>query len=235
MNTIGSKVSNRAVDQDALAAPRVARWLTLGAVAGPLLFAAAWLVLGFMSPGYTLFGNHIAPYSPITQPISGLGLGPTAPFMNAAFMLSGLMLIIGVIGIHQTFRGSQRTRLRWTCTALLMLSPVGLIVDGIFTLEAVLPHLVGFLLGAASPVLSFLAMGFFLRGIPHWRRFGSALLLASPLTLSLVILFFLTFDPMASGSGLGFAGITQRALVIEMHAWFMALGWLAFKRSPSLA
>src|SRR5258707_6740703 len=82
----------------ASAAPRSTRighWLALGAVVGPLLFTGAWLVLGFVSPGYTVFGVHIAPYSPITQPISGLGLGPTAMYMNAAFVLSGLILAAG--------------------------------------------------------------------------------------------------------------------------------------------
>ena len=49
----------------------------------------AWFVLGFLSPGYTIFGTVIAPYSPISQPISGLGLGTTGPFMNAAFVLGG--------------------------------------------------------------------------------------------------------------------------------------------------
>ena len=65
------------------ASPQSARWLALGAIAGPVLFTLAWFVLGFLSPGYRLFGTLISPYSPISQPISGLGLGPTAPFMNA--------------------------------------------------------------------------------------------------------------------------------------------------------
>jgi hypothetical protein len=38
-----------------------ARWLALGAVAGPVLFTVAWLILGVLSPGYTLFGTLIAP------------------------------------------------------------------------------------------------------------------------------------------------------------------------------
>src|SRR3712207_6385756 len=112
----------------ALAAPQSARWLALGAVAGPVLFTLAWFVLGFLSPGYTLFGTLIAPYSPISQPISGLSLGPTAPFMNAAFVLGGLMLLAGVIGIFQTMTPTDRPAARWACAALLALSPLGMVV-----------------------------------------------------------------------------------------------------------
>ncbi|MDP8960228.1 MAG: hypothetical protein M3N32_01150 [Actinomycetota bacterium] len=66
-------------------APDPLRWLALGAVVGPSLFTLAWLVLGFLTPGYTLWDLQIAPYSAVHQPVSGLGLGPTGPFMNAAF------------------------------------------------------------------------------------------------------------------------------------------------------
>ena len=218
-----------------LAVPQSARWLALGAVAGPVLFTLAWFVLGFLSPGYKLFGTLIAPYSPISQPISGLGLGPTGPFMNAAFVLGGLMLLAGVIGVFQTMTTSSRPAARWACAVLLALSPLGMVVAGIFTLEAVFAHLIGFLLGLATPVLSFLAAGWFLRGIPGWRRFGNWLLLGSPLTLVLVVLFFLTFDPAAAGAGLGVAGLTQRVLGVEVHAWFVAMGWLAFRRSKPAA
>ena len=50
------------------AALRPGAWLALGAVLGPLVFTLAWLVLGAVSPGYTIFGVHIAPYSPIASP-----------------------------------------------------------------------------------------------------------------------------------------------------------------------
>jgi hypothetical protein len=219
----------------ALTAPESARWLALGAVAGPVLFTLAWFVLGFLSPGYTLFGTLIAPYSPLSQPISGLGLGPTGPFMNAAFVLGGLMLLAGVIGVFQTMTATGRPTARWACAALLALSPLGMVIAGIFTLEAIFAHLIGFLLAVATPVVSFLAAGWFLRGIPLWRRFGNWLLLGSPLTLVLVVLFFLTFDPAAAGAGVGVAGLTQRVLSVEVHAWFVAMGWLAFLSSKPVA
>ena len=214
----------------ALATPKAIRWLALGAVAGPVLFTLAWVVLGFLSPGYTAWGTRIAPYSPISQPISGLGLGPTAPFMNATFVLSGLLILVGVVGIFQGIR-EMGTLARWSCTVLLALSPLGMVVDGFFTLESILPHTAGFLLGCATPVLSFVVIGLLLRRVKSFRRFGNWLLLGSPLTLALLILYFLTFSPTLAGIQTGVAGLTERILGIEVQAWFVAMGALAFRRS----
>jgi hypothetical protein len=79
-------------------------------------------------------------------------------------------------------------------------------------------------------VLSFLIVGLLLRRVPRWRRFGSWLLLGSPLTLALLVLYFITFLPTAEGAKTGVAGLTERILVMEVHAWFVALGWLVFRR-----
>src|SRR6266511_3787507 len=161
-------VSAPAADPAArIAAPWTVRWLALGAIVGPALFTVAWLVLGFLSPGYTVGGDWISPYSPISQPISGLGMGVTGPYMNTASILSGLVLIAGLVGIFQTIPASGRPAARWLCAATLALSPLGLVVAGIFTLE----HL-----------------------LPPWRRFGTYLILGSPLTLLLLILYLTTFD-----------------------------------------
>jgi hypothetical protein len=210
---------------------QTARWLALGAVAGPILFTLAWLILGFVSPGFTIWGTEIAPYSPISAPISGLGLGPTAPFMNAAFVLGGVLLLAGVIGIFQIISREISIIARWSGALLLALTPLGSIVDGIFTLESGSLHFVGFLIAAGGPVLSFLVAGLLLRRIPGWRRFGNGLLLGSPLTLALVALFFLTFSPTWEGAESGVAGLTQRILIVEVLAWYAAMGWKAFRYS----
>jgi len=204
-------------------------WLALGAVIGPLVFTLAWLVLGAVSPGYTVFGVHIAPYSPIAQPISGLGMGVTAPYMNAAFVLSGLAMFIGVVGIYRALH--SRPVARWLCAALLALTPLGLILAGLFNLESPMLHYVGALLGLGSPVLSLLVTGLVLRGIPGWRRLGSGLLLASPISLVLLVVFFASFDQAMTAANQGIAGLTQRVLVLEEFAWFVALGWFAYTRS----
>src|SRR3989440_1831579 len=222
---IGEGLANPA----AHATPKATRWLALGAVVGPVLFTLAWVVLGFLSPGHTAWRPRIAPSSPISQAISGLGLGITAPFMTTAFVLCGLFLLAGAVGIFQGIR-EMGALARWSCTMLLALSPLGMAVGGIFTLESFLPHMVGFLLGIASPVLSFVVIGLFLCRVQRWRRFGRWVLLASPLTLVLLVLFFLTFSPTVAGTQTGVAGLTERILAVEVQAWFVAMGWLAFRR-----
>lgn len=204
------------------------RWLALCAVVGPLLFTVAWFILGFLTPGYVLFGTYISPYSAISQPVSGLSLGVTGPFMNGAFIVSGVLVIAGVIGIVAPL-DELGTFKRSCCAVLLALPGAGSIVDGLFTLESMLLHLVGFLL-VLTPIIGFPVTGLMLRSIPGWRRFGTRLTFGGPITLILAGVFFASFDPEASGRGAGFAGLAQRALLIEIHVWYVALGWAAFRR-----
>lgn len=214
-----------------------ARRLALGAVIGPALFTLTWLILGFASDGYTLFGHRFTDYSPISQPISGLGMGATAPYMNTAFVVTGLLLVAGVIGAFRvvdadkTAEAQRRPVLHHTALALLAASGVGQVACGIFNLEAVVPHTLGYLLAVGTPIIGFLVAGRCCRQIPAWRRFGTWLLLGSPLTLILVVAFFMTFQPTADGAETGVAGLVQRAGVIEVHAWFVAMGWLAHRRA----
>ncbi len=218
-----------------LATPETARWLALGAVAGPVLLTLAWIVLGLMRPATkNEWGVTGGVTGMITQPFSGLGIGPNGFLFNAAFVLSGLLLMAGVFGVFQTIEANGRPAARRVCAALLALSGLGMVVCGIFTLESFFLHMIGFLLGCLTPVLSFLATGLLLRRIPRWRRFGTWLLLGSPLTLLLLVLFFLTFNLDTMAAGLGVAGLTERILVVEVLAWFVALGWLAFRRSERL-
>ncbi|MDO3700271.1 DUF998 domain-containing protein [Micromonospora sp. C28SCA-DRY-2] len=209
------------------------RVLALGAVAGPVLFTLAWLVLGFVSPGYTVAGTHIAPYSLVSQPISGLGMGDTAPFMNTAFVLSGLLLLAGVIGVFQGTAGTGRPAARWVSTVLLALSPAGLVVVGLFDLDSPLPHFAGAALIYILPILSFPLAGRYLRGIPRWRRFGNGLLIAGALTLVLTLIFLMTFDEDTTAAGHGIGGLTQRILFTEVLAWFAAMGWWARRQQEA--
>jgi hypothetical protein len=207
-----------------------ARWLALGTIAGSVLFTMAWVVFGAISPGYTVAGTWISPYSAISQPISGLGLGVTGTYMNSVFIVSGLLLLSGVIGVALTLPPGGRPVARIASVILLALSPIGLIIIGLFTLESPVMHLCGAILILATPVISFLITGIQLRGLPGWRRFGNGLLVASPLTLALFVMYTMSFNQSAVTAGHGVAGLTQRLLFLEILAWFVALGWLAYRR-----
>jgi hypothetical protein len=202
--------------------------LALGAILGPVVFTLGWLVLGFISPGYTMWGVHVAPYSAISQPLSGLGLGPTGPFMNAAFIVSGLLLMAGAVGVFASISELGPVA-RWTCTAVFALPGVGAVIDGIFTFENFLPHFFGFGL-ALTTVVGFPVVGFILRRIPSWRNFGTWLVAAGPLTLALTVLYFMTFTPTVEGIQHGVAGLTERLLVLELDAWYVAIGWLVISK-----
>ncbi len=214
-----------------LTAPKTTRWLALCLVLGEILFTLAWLILGFISPGFTIFDNVIEPYSAISAPLSGLGLGLTGPFMNAAFVLSGLLIFVGVIGVFQSIPRMSAVG-RWSCIALFSLSALGMAIDGIFTIELVMPHTAGYLLGTGIPVIGFLVAGLLFRRIPSWRRFGGWLLVASPLTLALLLLSLVTFSQVSIMAGIGVAGLTERILCLELAVCYVAMGWKAFQEFP---
>ncbi len=203
-------------------AEETARWPALGAVVGPVLFMLAWFVLGLMRPGY----------SPVRQQLSDLAVGANGGLMTAAFVVGGLLLLAGVVGIFQGIREMDAAA-RWICTVLLALSPLGGIVVGAFNETQVVGHVTGAILAFQTPVIGFLVTGLVIRRSPRWRRIGNWLLLASPLTLALVFVFLQTGPPGAPLTPAGLGGLTERALVLEIHAWFVALGWLTFRRQES--
>jgi hypothetical protein len=192
-------------------------------VIGPISFTVGWLVLGWLSPGfYTVSGTRLAPYSPVSQQISRLGVGPTAPFMNSIFVVSGILTLIGVFGIVGSQpRGAHRLRL---LLVLLALPALGSMMDGIFTLRYELMHSLGFALALTSMV-GIPVAGRLLRRNPPWPGFGNWLVIAGPLTLVLAVLFLASLTPSTRH---GIAGLTERILVVEITSWYIALGWWAF-------
>ncbi len=213
---------------------RASQWLALGAVAGPVLFTLAWLILGLLQPAAsTPFGVIGGLSGTISNPISGIGVGPNAAVFNAAFVVCGLLQLVGAVGALESTGSSRRRGLRIASDVLLALSPLALSLVGIFTLgNALLLHIVFGMLLFVSPVLSFLVTGIYLRGVQttNWRRFGTLLLLASPLTLLLFVGYSISFDQVTVAAGQGVAGLTERVLMLEIQAWYVALGWRAFRR-----
>jgi len=210
----------------------MSRLLTLGAPVGALLFTIAWAVLGAVSPGYRLFDLVIAPYSPISQPVSGLGLGVTGPWMNSAFVISGILVVLGAVGVSLAWPNAQ---LRRTVLVLTGLGGAGMILDGIFTLESVMLHLLGFLLAAPVASVGFIVAAAALRR--SWSRTSVALFVLGPLALVLFAVFMVIFDPYSAGNNAGVAGLVQRVLITVVLTGQSVLGFAAFaaRREPARA
>jgi len=181
---------------------------------GAALFTGAWLVLGVVSPGYELFGNVISPYSWSAQPVSGLGLGVTGLWMNAAFIVSGVLVMVGTVASLPDWR--RRGGPGTTAVVLMAAMGVGMIVCGVFTLESMMLHLSGFLLAVPVP-----ALGFFF-GAAALRRARPALatvgVVGGVVTLALFAVFMITFDATGAGGNDGVAGLVQRALILVAMA-----------------
>jgi Protein of unknown function (DUF998) len=195
----------RSVRTGALAA-RLALLVPVGAA----LFTIAWLILGAISPGYELFGNVISPYTWIAQPVSGLGLGESGPWMNAAFIGGGVLVAVGTSATAGWWRA--RGGLGTTAIILMTAMGLGMIVCGVFTLESMMLHLSGFLLAVPLPALGFLfAAAAVRRDRP---RLALAGVIGGILTFVLFAIFMMTFDATGAGGNDGIAGLIQRALIV---------------------
>jgi hypothetical membrane protein len=186
---------------------------------GGLMFTLAWLVLGVVSPGYELFGTRIEPYSWVSQPVSGLGLGVTAAWMNTAFVFGGILIAVGLLSTADFWwrRG------RIGRAGFILMSPMGLgmIMCGLFTLESMMLHLTGFLLAIPLPSIGLiLASVAIRRDSPQpaaWAAIGGAT------ALTLFIVFMATFDPESAGGNYGIAGLFQRVLIVVTMAAVIGL------------
>jgi hypothetical protein len=117
---------------------------------------------------------------------------------------------------------------RWICIILFELSPIGAIICGLYTFETFFLHFIGFFLACGTPVISYLVVGLLLRRVPLYRRIGNWLILGSPLTLILMYIYMTTFDYLHTD--VGSAGLIERILILEVHAFYMVLGWLVFRQ-----
>lgn len=197
----------------------LSRWLSLGATAGPLLFAFCWTVLGSTRSGYSSF----------SQPISALAIGAQGGYMRLAFVLNGLLTTVGVIAASRTLHAQPGRGRYWTCLVMLLISPLGVLWDGVFIMDHLVLHNIGAQAAIGSAIITLPIAGLILWRLPRWRGFGALLVFTVPLTVALLIGFVTSVPLPQMATGGGQYGLWQRALIVEVQAWYAALGWLAFR------
>jgi hypothetical membrane protein len=117
---------------------------------------------------------------------------------------------------------------------LLILSPLGMVWVGIFTLKTLALHKLGAEVAFGAPVIAFPIVGVILRRVPSWRRFGTWMILGGPLTLALLVGFYGSVPRSEMAMGGGSYGLWERALILEIQGWYVAMGWLASQRPSKL-
>ena len=201
------------------------RWLALGAVVAPILFMLGAFLLAPTHPGYSI----------VRQQVSALAVGPHGELMRSLFLLYGVLVTVGTMAVFVGLRDELGTISRWTCAALLSLSPLGVLWCGVFTMDQWTLHLIGVQVAFTPIVVTLPIAGLLLRRAPNWRRFGTLMILGGPLTLGLIIGLVTSIPQSQMLTGGGTFGLWQRALGGEVFTWFVALGWLYFRHSRRAA
>jgi hypothetical protein len=202
-------------------------WL---AVLGSVAFTVTWFVLGFVSDGYQMWDIVVDSYSPIAQPISGLGLGSTAPVMNTAFIACGILISIGTWAAMSRWPGADRSSVKWA-RVLVSACGVGMATCGIFNLESILVHTLGFVIATALPGAGFIVAARALRTTAYHRQ-AVWLWIAGPVSFAGLVAFMATFNATDAGDNVGVAGLIQRVLVTVVLIPITAIGWIGATGRP---
>lgn len=199
------------------ASVRVARWGALAGVVGPLFFLADFTLVGFLQPGY----------SPVRQPVSDLGVGPTGWIFDGPAFLTGLLLLAFALGFAPLMGATLSPGKRWLCAALLALPGLGYLIASLFTLAPATAHIhlwLGAALAFFGPVVAFFVIGLVLRDQAGWQGWSTYSVLASVATLGLAFFTFVSF-PGFPNAAAQISGLVERLLFLEISAWYVACGW----------
>jgi hypothetical membrane protein len=202
---------------------RVARWLALAGVVGPIFFAVGVTLLGLLHPGY----------SPVSESMSTLGVGgPYAGLANALGLICGVLLLAFAIGFFLLMSPILRQGWRVTCLVLLLFSGIGLAGPAIFPAApaTVTLHWTVAWFGFFAFLVACIIVGSQWVRVRHWRGYGWYSLLIALMLLAIIL--SVRFVP---GARLG-VGLFERALFFVLFLWYVVIGWRLFARggSPSL-
>jgi hypothetical protein len=179
-------------------------------------------ILGLLAPGYSAFSEYG----------SELGAGWYGAWGERLGVgVFGLLLIIYALGFHRSIAMLVGKKRLFGITALLVLSGVGAIISGIFTVSTPVLHGVGGVMVFGFPTVAQLLAGQKLRRISGCQTYGLYTFVNGVATLAFDI--FSTFYPafkfipalVPMVAFLDYAtGITQRFQIAITWGWFTVSG-----------
>jgi hypothetical protein len=182
--------------------------LALAAPVGGIGAFLLYTVLGALRPGY----------HPVRQQISVLGTGSNSFWMNLGFVLSGLGVVIGMIGFARTLRLAPGREA--AVAALLAFPGLGLIICGFFHMDTqLLVHTIGAQIACGLPIVTFAIVAGLLwrstRPTAIWLLIGTALTV-------LALLGYMFLSPTAPADfktieGGGTVGLWERILTTVLY------------------
>ncbi|GHU07238.1 hypothetical protein FACS1894151_01280 [Spirochaetia bacterium] len=209
------------------------KWLSFCSIAGSILLTLAWIVFGlFMPPVHNEYGIIGGILGTISNPISGIGVGPYGIFYNLAFILSGVLIFIGILGVFLFL--DKKSKKHWLMAALLLLSPIGFIIVGVVNLSVSVPlHMIGFFLGGGSLIVGGIIVGLYFRSFKNCKIYGNILIICAPVLLIFTIFSQATFDIELIATGGGIAGIPSRLNVLTGCFMHFIIGFMGIKQSKN--
>ncbi|GCE21327.1 DUF998 domain-containing protein [Dictyobacter kobayashii] len=217
------------------------RGLLWAGIIAPILFAATFMIDGFLKPGYSVDN----------EAISYLEVGAYGWVQQANFIIFGLLLVVFLVGYMRVMRPILGQGWLYAASVFLILSDIGWIMSGLFipntflgpqfTWPAIM-HQIAFDMVFLPLTIGWLILGIkclFTRG---WRGYGIySLIIGIPLCAFTSIAVINLLDPAAVAGIIGnqnapHDGIINRVmLLIAPLAWYIisaAIGLRLAKRQP---
>lgn len=186
---------------------------------------------------FTLDGLFRPGYSPISQPISDLGVGPSAWILNFALIIAGVSFITFAVGFTQLMHVAISKGWLIAITILLVLTGIGTINDGIFTKQAIVLHALGFAVLFYALSIAQFVIGWKIRKASLWYRYNHYSMITGLITFLLICIsllhYILPSVQFIQQLNLQIGGIFERFLAIEALVWYVFTGYVCVANGRS--
>lgn len=195
------------------------KWVAIGGIIAPLLFAILVLVTGLLTPGFNQFSQTVSELGQVGQPYAVL--------MDANFVLTGLLVMGLVFGLRESIALSFSSKVG---SGLLLPYPTAFVLVGtVYPLPSPV-HVPAGSLGFFMTLVGMLVISWPMRADASWKRTGKLTLLIGIVS----VVGFLVFGFLQSQTGVtNWLGLAQRLVLAPYFVWLEIVALRLFSLSRS--